>query len=208
VGASGFRTAAGETAPRPADAIFNGCWRREVFDRVGLFNEQLQRSQDIEFSARIRAAGGRLVLLPAIESRYYISGELLPFWRQSWTNGVWALLPARYLGRLPVGLRHLAPLAFVLTLVAAGVAAMAAPGWAWLPEAVVAAYLAANLAASIEVAWKERNPALAVLAPVAFASLHLAYGAGSLWGALRVAAAARPRKPAGRTVAASEGNLP
>jgi hypothetical protein len=48
-------------------------------------------------------------------------------------------------------------------------------------------YLLLNLAASLQTARKRRDLKLALLLPVAFASLHLAYGAGSLWGAIRLA---------------------
>ena len=46
---------------------------------------------------------------------------------------------------------------------------------------------AANLAASAAVALRAEEPWLALLLPVTFASLHLPYGAGSLWGVLRLA---------------------
>ncbi len=68
--------------------------------------------------------------------------------------------------------RHLAPLALV-------VAILIAP---W----TAAVYVAANLAASAQVAWAERSWRYLLQMPVAFASLHLPYGAGSLWGVLRV----------------------
>jgi hypothetical protein len=211
VGNSGFRTAkaaAGEA--RDADALFNACWRRDVFRRVGGFNERLRRSQDIEFSARIRRAGGRLALLGAIESRYYIPGTYPAFLRQSWTNGVWALLPAIHLGHVPVGLRHLAPLGLVGALAASVGGALTAPVWLWPGGVIAAAYAALNLAASAGLTMRERDPRLALLAPLVFATLHFAYGAGSLWGALRVAAAWLGRavgpSPAGRRVSATEGN--
>jgi hypothetical protein len=52
--------------------------------------------------------------------------------------------------------------------------------------AIGAPYLAANLAASLAAAWRRRSLKLALLLPLTFASLHLSYGAGSVWGALRL----------------------
>ena len=75
----------------------------------------------------------------------------------------------------PVRARHLAPLTLVLTL-------LAAP---W----TLAVYAAASLTASAQVAWAERSWRYLVQMPVAFASLHLPYGAGSLWGVVRLAVA-------------------
>jgi len=88
--------------------------------------------------------------------------------------------------------RHLAPLGLVVALTGA----LSASAWlesGWLAAAVAGPYVAANLAASAHTAWKERNVATAWLMPVVFASLHFAYGFGSAWGCLRLAAAlARP----------------
>ncbi len=184
VGNSHFRTGSRTAAvePRWVDTVFGACWRREVFERVGLFEEQLERSQDIEFSLRLGRAGGKILLVPSMEIRYYARAEWAAFWRHNWTNGVWAVLPFAYARGVPVRWRHLVPLVFVTALLITKGAAL-----------VVLPYAALSLAASFEVAWKERNARLAVLLPVAFASLHVAYGAGSLWGVIRLAGAALKR---------------
>ena len=36
----------------PVDTVYLGCWRREVFDRIGFFDEELVRNQDDEFNLR------------------------------------------------------------------------------------------------------------------------------------------------------------
>jgi glycosyltransferase involved in cell wall biosynthesis len=177
VGNSSFRT--GTSAPRWVDTVFGGCWRREIFDRVGLFNEKLERSQDLEFSLRLRRAGGKILLAPRMESRYYARATLAAFWRHNWINGVWAVLPFAYASGVPVRWRHLVPLAFVTALI--GSAFMRGLSFFAVP------YLLLNLAASLHAAYKEHKVGLALLLPAAFASLHLAYGAGSLWGVFRLA---------------------
>jgi len=40
--------------PKWVDTVFSEYYRREVFDRVGLFNENLVRGQDMEFSLRLK----------------------------------------------------------------------------------------------------------------------------------------------------------
>ncbi len=177
VGNSHFRT--GVTAPRWVDTVFGGCWRREVFDRIGRFNERLERGQDLEFNLRLRKAGGKILLAPELASCYHARATLGAFVRHNWTNGVWAVLPIAYSDVLPVRWRHLTPLALVVVI--------ACSPWA------AAGYAALNLAASVEAAWSRRRWTYLALMPVAFASLHLAYGAGSLWGVLRLAAIAVTR---------------
>jgi cellulose synthase/poly-beta-1,6-N-acetylglucosamine synthase-like glycosyltransferase len=198
VGNSRFRTAtSGE--PSQVDTVFNCAWRREVFSRVGYFHEDLARSQDMEFSTRLIRAGGTLWLVPRAETTYYARTAPGAYLAHNWTNGVWSVLPLAYCGALPVRPRHLAPLAFVVALLGSGIAACLWPQLRPAPLAVAVPYGLANLAASWSTAWRARRWRLAALLPLAFAGLHVSYGAGSLWGALRLsllAASARLRNPA------------
>lgn len=185
VGDSHFRT--GIYAPRWVDTVFGGCWRRETFARVGKFNERLARGQDMEFNLRLRRAGGKILLAPDIESTYFARTGLGAFVRHNWTNGVWAVLPFAYSSVAPVRWRHLMPLVFVAGLAGCGAAAVLQASLRWLPALVAAPYLALSMAASVRAAMRERNAKLAALLPMAFAALHLAYGFGSAWGAIRLA---------------------
>ncbi len=65
--------------PRWADTVFCGCWRREVFERVGRFNERLARGQDMEFNQRLRRSGGKILLAPELVVEYYARAELWSF---------------------------------------------------------------------------------------------------------------------------------
>jgi len=204
VGNSYFRIGSGE--PRWVDTVFGGCWRRDVFERVGRFNTDLRRSQDMEFSLRLKAAGGRTLLAPDVSSDYYARASLDAFWRHNFMNGEWAILPFVYSDVVPVSLRHLIPLLFALAL-AAGVLLLP---WTILPlAAVVGPYLLANAAASCEVAGRLRRPWYLAMMPIAFLSLHLSYGAGSVYGMFRAACLrrARGRQPLGeKELARSEEN--
>ncbi len=180
VGNSEFRTRNKPDCaqPQPVDTVFGGCWPRKIFVRVGGFNERLERSQDIEFNLRLRRNGGKILLIAGMESTYYARATLTSFLRHNWINGIWAVLPFAYARGVPVRWRHLIPLAFVASLCIA-----TAAGW---PELALGPYLAANLIASAHAAWKHRHASLLPLLPIAFAALHFAYGAGSLWGALQL----------------------
>jgi len=50
------------------DTVYMGTFRRDVFDRIGLFDESLVRNQDYELNYRLRAAGGCIFCTPAIKS--------------------------------------------------------------------------------------------------------------------------------------------
>jgi succinoglycan biosynthesis protein ExoA len=182
VGDSAFRTSSGDAGPRPADTVFGGCWRRELFSRIGGFNERLPRGQDLEFNLRLRRSGGTIMLDPSIVCDYYARVGLLSFWKHNLSNGAWAVLPFALSDIMPVRPRHLIPLAFVTALASS----LLLP-FPW-SIAIATAYAAINLGASASEALARRRPLYLALMPVAFASLHLAYGLGSAWGCLKLAA--------------------
>lgn len=179
VGNSRFRTHSSE--PIWVDTVFGGCYRRDVFDRVGFFNEDLARGQDMEFNLRLRRAGGRILLDPAIESWYYSRSDLGSFLAHNWTNGVWAIMPFAWSEGVPVTFRHLVPMCFAVVLIAA---LFLAP---LLFLGILTLYAAAATAAALHTAVRHRDWALVFGLPVCFAALHLPYGFGSLWGGIRVA---------------------
>ena len=54
------------------DTVYLGAWRRDVFERIGFFDEELVRDQDDEFNYRLRATGGRVLLTPAEIGRAHV----------------------------------------------------------------------------------------------------------------------------------------
>ena len=98
--------------PVETDTVTFGAFRREVFERVGLFDETLVRNQDDEFNMRLRAAGGTIVLDPAITVAYRPRGSLGGVWRQYFEYGLWRV-PVMIKHRRIATLRGVVPLVFV-----------------------------------------------------------------------------------------------
>jgi glycosyltransferase involved in cell wall biosynthesis len=184
-GGSKFRTSVGE--PVWADTVFGGCYRRDVFARVGLFNESLVRGQDFEFNMRLRQAGLRTLLVPAIRSTYFARSKPLDFLRHNWANGVWAILPFRYTDVVPVSFRHLVPMLFVGSLTASAALGLFFPFFRLGALVILGTYLLATILMSASIAIRERAIGLIFVMPVVFWSLHITYGLGSLWAAVRSA---------------------
>jgi len=183
-GNSDFRVGGEELVE--TDTVFGGCYRRDVFERVGLFNENLARGQDFEFNRRLRKAGGRIVLDPNIVSHYYIHSDLPSFWKHNFQDGVWAVLPFAHSKYLPVTWRHLVPLLFVAGLGGSSALALVVPGLRWIPLAILAVYGAATAITSVHVAQRADDFRYLVVMPVVFAVRHFAYGLGSCWGLIRL----------------------
>lgn len=188
VGPSRFRVT-GETEnkiPIWVDTVPFGCYRREVFDKVGLYREDIPFSEDMEFHKRMREKGCRILFVPTIISHYYARSSLGPFLRHTLRNGVWAILPTKFTGRLVVRPMHLVPLAFVGSLVGFGAISLI---WSILLVPVLGisgVYILANIGVSAKLALREREPGYLVVLPIVFCILHVAYGLGSIFGLVQV----------------------
>lgn len=179
VGGVAFRT--GRIEGGYVDTVAFGAYRREVFDRIGTFDEELIRNQDDEFNFRLTQAGGKIWLDPAIRSVYYSRATLPRLWRQYYQYGLYKVRVIQKRQAVP-SWRHLVPALFVLALMASVVLTLITGRRVWLGS-VAGPYLAANLAASF---WTARGNAIfGPVLPFAFATLHLAYGFGFLVGLWR-----------------------
>jgi GT2 family glycosyltransferase len=178
VGNAYFRI--GARSRRWVDTVPFGCFRREVFSRVGMFDEELVRNQDDEFNFRLVHRGGRVLLDPAIVAYYYARASLRQVARMYYQYGYFKPLVARKVGRVMTG-RQLVPPAFVASLGTTGAATLAEPAAAPVFALLLASYGAALLGGTAHAAYGAGvRCGLAVLA--AFATVHASYGFGFLRG--------------------------
>jgi len=71
------------------DTAYLGCFRRDVFDRVGLFDECSHLiSEDSDINYRIRKIGGKIYLNKDIIAYYYPRDNLVDFWRLYFSYGL------------------------------------------------------------------------------------------------------------------------
>lgn len=162
------------------DTVYMGAWRREVFEKIGLFDEELVRDQDDEFNYRLREHTGKILLSPKIKSVYTNRSSPKTLWKQYFQYGFWKV---RVLQKHPrqMSLRQFIPPAFVSALLVSLLLTLFAP-WGWMAFLVIGgSYLVANLAASLITAWKKGWRHFGLL-PLTYAILHLSYGLGFLVG--------------------------
>jgi cellulose synthase/poly-beta-1,6-N-acetylglucosamine synthase-like glycosyltransferase len=179
-GTAAFRGAETETE---ADGLRWGVFRRAVFDRVGLFDEELVRNQDDEFCHRIRRAGGTLVVTPEMEFSQVVRSSVRDLWSQYRQWGEFRLATFEK-HRRPAAVRQLAPpgligaLAFALAL-----DGMTNRRRRVFPRLALA-YVGVVAIAGTRAAMRRRSARIAPLVPVAIATMHFAYG----WGFWRAVA--------------------
>lgn len=184
-GAAGSYFRTGSDTPKFVDTVFGGCYKREVFDKIGLFNESLIRSQDIEFNRRLKDAGGRILLVPEIQASYYPQANLYDFLKHNFLDGIWTIYPLKF-GIIIFSWRHLIPLIFVSSLFIAGVLGIFLSSFSGLFFSIFKIYLLANIVFSLQIVLKEKELKLFFVLLTVFASRHFGYGFGSLWGLIKI----------------------
>lgn len=187
VGGARYRTVSKDAAPMWVDTAAYGCYRREVFDDIGLFNENLVHSQDIELNLRLKAAGGRTLLVPEVVIYYFARTGFTTLIRHNYRNGQWAILPFAYANNVPVSPRHLVPCCFVALLILSAMLSFIWQPFVMVLTAILLCYMLSNICASIHIAVREHDPVFLFMIPVVFATVHLTYGWGSVWGLCRLA---------------------
>lgn len=194
VGDAGYRTGAKEGS---ADTVPYGFFRREMFDRIGLFDERLVRAQDYEMNQRILAAGGCVWRNPAIQVKYYAQPDLYSFIRKQIVH------EAPYNAYL----WYLAPYAFAVRHAITGVFAFGVLGGLALSPlsvrvrmifvSVMAVYFAIALGSAIQQAIRYREPRHVLFLPFAFFLYHFLHGVGLLAGLVRLLTRTAPVQKVG-----------
>lgn len=175
VGGVAFRTSEAEAL---VDTVAFGAYRREVFERIGGFDEALVRNQDDELNLRLTKAGGRILMHPAVRSTYFSRGDLRSLARQYSGYGRYKVAVMRKHRTVP-SVRHLVPAAFV-GAVAGSLVAAAALRRPWVGATVVVPYAATVAVAAGAAARPARVRTSQVAA--AMSTMHVAYGTGFLLG--------------------------
>ena len=162
--------------------MFHAAYRREVFERVGRFNEALLRTEDNEMHYRIRRAGYRLFCTSDIVSYQYVRPSFRAMIKQKYANGSW-VGTTLWVCPLCLSPYHLAPLAFLFAIVVTSV--LAAFGLWQLSALMWSAYLVLCLLAMLSSVVRRTANVWTPLLPLMFLTLHVAYGVGTLCGLFR-----------------------
>jgi GT2 family glycosyltransferase len=165
------------------DTVAFGAYKRAVFEKIGLFDEELLRDQDDEFNYRLRKDGGKIFMSPQISSSYYSRNTIIKLWKQYFLYGLWKVRVLQKHVRM-MRLRQFIPSLFVLGLFGTLILSFLFPTFFYLFWLIVLSYLTFNLFFSIRIARRE-SWTLLLLLPVAFSVIHLSYGAGFVLGFLK-----------------------
>ncbi len=153
-------------------------FRKEVFSKIGLYDESLVRNQDDEFCMRLRQHGGKVYLSPKVKSIYLVRDHPKKLMRQYFNYGVWRFVVLR-MYKQPISFRQLIPSVFILFNIFILFLGIILKSWL-LSISILLFYFLALLFFSIPVNIKYglRIGSLFILAVII---LHFSYGFGLLY---------------------------
>lgn len=162
------------------DTVPFGCFRRELFDKIGLFDEELVRNQDDEFNGRIVKNGGKILLLPQVVIDYFARDTISKTAKMFYQYGLFKPLVNKKLQR-PTTLRQFFPPLFFAGLIAGGLLSVFSQTLMWIYVSVIVLYILCCFVfgRNGERVWPD-----ILWMPIIFATIHLSYGYGywqGLW---------------------------
>ncbi len=171
--------------PRQVDTVPFGCYHKEVFDKIGLFDEELVRNQDDEFNARLIKNGGKIYLLPEVKIRYFARERISKTAAMFYQYGLYKPLVNRKIGR-PATWRQFAPLFMVLFLFFFGISSLLSLTGFVIFLIGAGIYILSDLLVSFSIVQKKSSGIqVLIYLLVLFPVIHISYGWGYLKGIFR-----------------------
>lgn len=168
---------------RYVNSVFHGMYRREVYEKVGLYNVLLARTEDNDMSYRIRANGFKICYDPDIVSYQHTRNTLKKMLRQKYLNGYWI---GKTMGINPkcFSLFHFVPFVFVLGVIFTAVLSLF--GLPFLAKLLWGAYGLFVFGVSLIEIFKNPFSLTNFVLPILFFLLHASYGVGTIIGLIEM----------------------
>lgn len=161
------------------DSLFHAAYKREVFEKVGGFNEFLGRTEDNELHYRMRKKGYKFACCPSISSNQYIRDTFKGMIRQKFSNGYWIGLTT-FVCPQCLSVLHFAPFGLLLLTLWFLILAI---GKHALPLLILlAVYLLFDAVITVSAFRSSGFSQKKLLLLLMFPALHYSYGAGTLCG--------------------------
>lgn len=177
VGNSLFRTS---QKAQYVDTVAFGSYPKEIFNKIGGFDELLIRNQDFEFNHRIIKNGGKIYLDPSIKSYYYARSSIKKLFVQYLKYGFWKVRVI-FKHADAFRIRYQIPALFVLLLIIFSILSLFHNLFIYLLITIILAYLFVIIFVSFYLSVKSRFMNIFLL-PFTFCALHFGFGIGFLIG--------------------------
>lgn len=175
VGNSSFRTA---KKSGYYDTAVYAVYRKEIFDKVGYFDENLIRHQDNDMHKRIKDIGGKFYLDTRMKADYYCRDTVPKLLKQMFNIGLHLPKVFKIGG---VSIRHLAPFSFYLTLFFLLIFGFYNNLFLKIAEVILSIYLLIIFIDSLIRSIKKKNVFI-LLNTIIIPLMHFSYALGTFYG--------------------------
>ncbi|PNR94189.1 glycosyltransferase family 2 protein [Petrotoga sp. 9PWA.NaAc.5.4] len=174
-----------KSGEKEVDTVAYACYRKEVFEKIGYFDERLFRNQDIEFNYRMRKNGLKIYLMP-IENTYFVPKNFSDFVKKNFSNGYWNFLTLK-LAPHGISIRHFIPFIFTLYIFFLILFLIFSDNILFnlLFSSPILVYLLIDIYFSFKFAISSKNIRLFFYCLSMFPVLHISYGLGTLWSIIK-----------------------
>lgn len=189
VGNSGFRTGLKQGE---VDTVPFGFFKKDIFKKIGYFDERLIRAQDYEFNSRIIKNGGKIWLNPTVIATYYNQNRLYKFYKKqmlieaTYNAYMWYLAPYTFT------YRHAITGVFVIGLIGGFLLSPFILFIRYIFFSVLALYFMLATISAFQQAIRYNNPLHIFVLPICFFLYHFLHGLGVLGGLLRLVTGTSP----------------
>ncbi len=153
-------------------------FKREVFNKIGLYDESLIRNQDDEFCFRLRTKGGKVYISPKVKSTYLVRNSPKKLFRQYFLYGFyrWHVFK-KY--SMPISLRHFIPSFFIITILLLLMLGLLIKNFSFL-LVLLLVYVLVIFSVSL-MQLKKYGLIISLLFNVSVYTLHFSYGSGLIY---------------------------
>ena len=167
--------------PYEVDTVPFGCYKKEVFEKIGLYDTDLTRNQDDELNARLLQNNGKIFLIPSLKIKYFARDKFSKMFKMFYQYGYFKPLVNMKLLK-PATLRQFVPVVFVLFLLLGALLSLFVSGASYIFGAGLVFYFIVNMIVSFLIAKNQKNLMLIPYLMYTFFLIHLSYGLGYLMG--------------------------
>lgn len=160
-----------------SDHVTFGAWKRELFNDVGYFDEELVRNQDDEFHYRAKSMGKKIYLSSEIKLWYFPRKNFPSLFKQYFQYGYYKPIVLKKV-KSEIKLRHLIPSLFVLYIFSLPIIFF---NFLWFSPAII--YLFAILLTFLK---SDLSSSQKLKSFVIYPAIHFGYGFGFIFGIKKI----------------------
>ena len=170
-----------KTTKKYVSSVFQGMYRKSIFDKIGLLDEKVGRVEDNELHYRIRKNGYKIRYSNDILSYQYTRPTLKRMLKQKYSNGYW-IGKVSHIYPKAFSIFHFVPLAFVLAII---FSLCMIPITSIFIILLSSVYFLFTILITIMTIINNKFNVTILLMPIILFLIHVYYGVGTLVGLIK-----------------------